>query len=190
MRRAVAGLLFSVLGAALSAGPTLAAVDVAVAVSPSQGTIGQPVEVLLRTFVPEPIGDTSLPIPSLAYPVASGLWNVLYPVADYPFDVLARADDGTSIAVSLTRDPSDATLWRGTFTPTASGSWTVSVRNFPAGTLGASARLVVTSGDAVPAVWLVGAATLLIGMLVGLFLGRRGIGRWRRVTRRQPRGRG
>jgi hypothetical protein len=179
MSRVAAGLLLGLVAIASSAGPTRAAVDVAVAVSPAHGTVGQPVEVLLRTFVPEPIGDTSLPIPGLAYPVASGLWNVLYPIADYPFDVLARADDGTSIAVSLTRDPSDATLWRGTFTPTASGSWTVSVRNFPAGTLGASARLLVTSGDALPAVWLVGAAALLIGVLVGLFLGRRGIGRSR-----------
>jgi len=153
-----------------------------VAVSPSQGTVGQPVEVLLRTFVPEPIDDTSLPIPSLAYPVASGLWNILYPIADYPFSVVARADDGTSIAVSVARDPSDATLWRGTFTPTASGSWTVSVRNFPAGTPGASARIVVTSGGAVQAVWLVGAAALLTGVLVGLLFGRRGIRRWRRAT--------
>lgn len=183
MKRAVAGLLLGLLAVAAFAGrPTLAALGVAVSVSPAEGVVGRPIEVLLRTFVPIGEGDVALPVPTLAYPAASGLWNVLYPIADYPFDVAAQAEDGTTVALQLTRDPNDATLWRGTFTPTKSGEWTIAVRNFPADEPGASARVSVAPGESLPAVALVGVAALLIGVLVGLFLGRRGRDRSRPTT--------
>ncbi|MBF6605903.1 MAG: hypothetical protein IVW53_10020 [Chloroflexi bacterium] len=183
MKRAVAGLVLALLAVgALTAKPTLAAMDISVSVSPAEGVVGRPIEVLLRTFVPIRAGDITLPVLTLAYPAASGLWNVLYPFADYPFDVAAQAVDGTTVAVALTRDPNDATLWRGTFTPTKSGQWTIVVRNFPADQPGASARVSVAPGDPVPTAALVGLAALSIGILFGLVLGRGGRSRSRPPT--------
>jgi hypothetical protein len=106
---------------------------------------------------------------------------VLYPVADYPFDVVAEADDRTTVTVAVTRDPADATLWRGTFTPPRDGTWTIRVRNWPVGTPGTSARLQVAPGEAIPLAALVGVAGLVGGLLVGL-----AVGRSRRISDRRP----
>jgi hypothetical protein len=174
MKRLGMGLLIGLVAAASSVASTSAAVAVTVSVSPAAGVVGRPVEVLLRTFAPTVAGADGLPIPSLAYPVSSGLWNILYPIADYPFDVTATAVDGSTIVIQLMRDPTDASLWRGTFTPISSGDWTVQVRNFPAGTPGTSARLSVGQNDVVPTWALPGVATFLIGIAFGVILGRRG----------------
>jgi hypothetical protein len=142
-----------------------AALDVALAVSPSTAHVGQPVEVLLRTFVPiAPELGFGLPSPDARYPVASGLWNVLYPVNDYPFDVAAEHDDGTVITVSLTRDPSDATLWRGFFVPSRAGTWNVRVRNFPAGS---AVGVMVSDGPAASAAPSAGANASGTSMTIG-----------------------
>jgi hypothetical protein len=153
--------------------------EIAVSVSPAEGVVGRPVEVLLRTFVPFGREAIDLPVPSVPYPAASGFWNVLYPVADYPFDVAAVAEDGTTIAVFISRDPADATLWRGTFTPPRDGIWTISLRQFQAAGARASARLRVAPGDAVPVAVVVGVAALAAGLLVGLAVGRSGLRRSR-----------
>ena len=174
MKRLVAAVLLAVVVATFSAGPASAALGVVVAVSPAEGIVGRPIEVLLRTFVPIGEGEADLPVSTLAYPSASGLWSLLYPVADYPFDVVAQAEDGTAMPISLVRDTGDATLWRGLFTPTTSGVWSISVRNFSAAEPGASARVSVVAGDTVPVNTLIGLAGLMAGVLVGLFLGRRG----------------
>jgi hypothetical protein len=147
--------------------------EIAVSVSPAEGFVGRPVEVLIRTFVPFGQEAIDLPVPPVPYPAPSGFWNVLYPVADYPFDVVAEADDRTSVAVAVSRDQTDATLWRGTFTPRRAGTWTISVRNWSVGTPGASARLRVAPGEAIPLVVLVGVAGLLGGVLVGVAVARR-----------------
>ena len=171
------------LGLALAvmsvAGSAQAAVTVAVSVSPSEGVVRRPIEVLLRTSAPVGEGVAALPVPSLPYPAASGLWNVLYSIADYPFDVVAKSEDGTPIAVLLSRDRSDATVWRGTFTPTESGDRTVVARNFPTGEPGASARISVASSQEAPPAVFVAVVSLLIGVLIGLVLGRATLARGR-----------
>ena len=116
-----------------------------------------------------------MPVPSLQYPSASGGWNVLYPIADYPFDVVANSPSGARIPVALTRDSDDASLWRGSFIPPSSGDWTVVLRNFP--TLEPIPIRVVEDGSS-PPVAIVAVAALLAGVLVGVLLGR--------VIRRPP----
>jgi hypothetical protein len=155
----------------------VAAVEVAVSVSPSEGIVDRPVEVLVRTFVPIGAGDLDLPIPSVPYPAASGLWSVLYPIADYPFDVVANSPAGANLQIALTRDSEDASLWRGTFTPRSSGEWTIVVRNFP--TLEPIPIRVVEDAPSPPTA-IVGVAALLAAFLGGVVLG------W--VTRRPPGG--
>ena len=120
----------AVLISALLGQAAMAALDVTVTVSPT-GLVGRPSEVLVRTYAPVNAGDLALPQPSLAYPAPSGLWNVLYPVGDYPFDVVAHSPNGGATKVELGRDPSDASLWRGSVTPDVAGEWTITVSNFP-----------------------------------------------------------
>ena len=127
-----------------------AAGEVVVAVSPSEVAVGQPVEVLLRTFRVVDRRDLSLPFesPIPPYPVPTGDWDVLYSWPDYPFDVVAQHAGDADIAVSLARDPSDSTLWRGpTSIPTA-GTWTIWVRNFPAKDPGSTSTVTVRARGA------------------------------------------
>ena len=149
------------------------ALEVALAVSPREGVVGEPMEVLVRTFAPVGGEGLELPTPSVPYPAPSGLWNVLYPVADYPFDVVAITADAVSVPVTLRRDETDATLWRGTFIPTAAGEWLVEVRNFPEGEPGAAARVMVGAAGAefgIPIAAIVGLAVgLLSSVLVARF---------------------
>ena len=173
MKALVAALALGLGGVVMSAGPVSGALEIVVAVSPAEGVVGRPIEVLVRTFVPIGEGESDLPIPSFAYPAPSGLWNVLFPVADYPFDVTASTEDGTAIPLTLARDPSDATLWRGTFTPTTSGLWTISVRNFGTASPGASARVPVVPGETVPLAAVIGVVGLAIGLMLGRIVGRR-----------------
>jgi hypothetical protein len=147
-----------------------AALEVAVSVSPTEVQVGQPVDVQVRTFVP--FGQDSLQLPLTrpdAYPAPSGLWNVLYPIDDYPFDVAANADDGTSIPVVLHLDATDATLWRGSFTPTSVGVWTVRLNNF-AQDRTASVRVSAATPNPLP----LGAAViaLVAGLALGIAFGR------------------
>jgi hypothetical protein len=145
--------------------PVDAALEVAVSVSPAEVQVGQPVEVQVRTFVP--FGQDSLQLPLTrpdAYPAPSGLWNVLFPIDDYPFDVEANAEDGASIPVVVHRDVTDATLWRGSFAPTSAGVWTIRMDNFARG-LEASVRVLPATPNPLP----LGAAA--IGLVVGLALG-------------------
>ncbi len=181
MMRIRAGLCLGLVAGIFVAGSTSAAMNVALSVSPAEGVVGRPVEVLLRTFAPMGNGDSALPVPSFRYPAASGLWFVLYPYPDYPFDVVARSEGATSIAVQLLRDLSDATLWRGSFTPTETGQWTVAVRNFQSDTPGATASVAVAPSQAPPSIEIVGAFALVVGVLAGLLLGRFGVAR-RRVA--------
>lgn len=172
MKRATGGIVFVVLTASAFARPVSAALEVGVSVSPAEGVVGRPVEVLVRTFVPIGAEHLALPDPSIDYPVASGVWNVLYPIADYPFEVVAQHGDGTTLAIALSVDPADGSLWRGTFTPSRAGEWTVVVHNLAPGQPGAAVRMSVTAGELVPAAVLAGGGALLVGMLLGVILGR------------------
>ena len=125
-----------------------------------RGRCGCPVEVLVRTFVPIGSDGLSLPQPSMAYPAASGLW-VLCPIADYPFDVVATATPGGSVPVVLGRESGDGSLWRGSFTPTSTGEWTIVLRNFP--TTEPTRIAVVESAPEPTALWIA-----LIAVVVGL----------------------
>ncbi len=83
-------------------------------VAASEVEVGEPVEVLLRTFVP--IGRQGIlpgTNPREPYPAPSGSWNVLFPWHDYPFDVVGQHDGDTDVPVTLTRDPLDATSTDG-----------------------------------------------------------------------------
>lgn len=161
-----------------------------VAVSPTSATIGQPVEVLVRTFLPVDQRGLALPVesPVEPYPVPSGVWNVLYPWSDYPFDVVAQLSEGTEVDVKLARDPADATVWRGIAVFPKPGSWTIWLRNFQHKEVGSTAEVTVhgepPSSSPAPAgslarapasiesglAGLVGA--LLLGVLLGLVIGR------------------
>ncbi len=169
MRRIARAIGMALLCSGLAAQSAVAALEVAVSISPSEGIVGRPVEVLVRTFVPIGADAAHLPVPSVPYPAASGLWNVLYPIADYPFDVVAKSRAGASVQVALTRDPEDASLWRGTFTPSSSGEWTIALRNFP--TLEPIAIRVIDDSSSPPALT-VAVAALLAGLLGGVILGR------------------
>ncbi len=123
------GLLAVMLATASAAG---AAGEVVVSASPSEVRVGQPIEILVRTFVPiQREGTLAAPDPREPYPGPSGFWNVLYPWDDYPFDVVAQHEDGTEVPLALARDPTDSTLWRGFTSLPKAGTWTIWVRNFP-----------------------------------------------------------
>lgn len=150
--------------------------EVVVAVSPSEAQVGEPVEVLLRTFVPFGPSSISLPQPRSPHPVPSGVWDVLYAWDDYPFDVDADPESGPAIKIALTRDPSDATLWRGMVALPSAGRWTIRCRNFPVGTEGASAMVTVTAPSplrSVDAPVLIVAGAALFGAFAGFVAGRR-----------------
>jgi hypothetical protein len=175
MRRIARGFWLALLCSGLVTQSAAAALEVAVSVSPSEGIVGRPVEVLVRTFTPIDAADLSLPVPSLEYPTASGIWNVLYPIADYPFDVVANPPMGATVRVTLTRDSHDASLWRGSFIPSSIGAWTIVLRNFP--TIDPIHVEVIEAETSLPLVTF-GAIAVLAGLLIGLILGR--------VPRRRP----
>ena len=171
-----------------------AAGEVVVAVSPSEVEVGEPVEVLLRTFVP--IGRQGIlpgTNPREPYPAPSGAWNVLFPWDDYPFDVIAQHDGDTDVPVTLARDPSDSTLWRGFVSLPSAGTWTIWVRNFPGKEPGSTMAVTVRPGSpaATPspapmATTTTGQASIeagpaaLIGALAGLVVGVLAALAWRR----------
>ena len=153
MRRSAARVIVTVgvLTATLvTAGATRAAGDIVLAVSPTSVAVGQPVEMLVRTFRVVERSDLSLPFeaPLEPYPVPSGVWNILYHWADYPFDVVAQHEDGTEVPVTLARDPSDATLWRGAVSLLKAGTWTIWVRNFAQTAQGSSATVKAPGSSA------------------------------------------
>jgi hypothetical protein len=149
VRTAIRALVVvGVLAASLViAGGARAAGEVVLAVSPSEVGIGEPVEVLLRTFVP--IGREGTLPQSRArepYPAPSGYWNVLFPWDDYPFDVVAQHEGDADVPVRLARDPSDSTLWRGFVSLPGPGTWAIWVRNFPGKEPGSTTMVTVRPG--------------------------------------------
>lgn len=185
-----AGLLFGIFAMAAE---VRAAGEVVVTVSPSEVVVGEPVEVLLRTFVPIEREGT-LPQSNVRepYPAPSGFWNVLMPWDDYPFDVVAQHDGDADVAVQLARDLSDATLWRGTVSLPSAGTWTIWVRNFPGTEPGATTTVMVRpAGSAAtasppPDATTTGQASIdprpvaLIASLVGLVIGVLAAMAWKR----------
>ena len=170
MRLRAAAVLTIALGM-LTAQPAAAAIDVAVSVSPITGVVNRPVDVLVRTFLPINEENIDLPRPSLAYAVPSGLWDVLYPF-DYPFDMIAKSPTGEELQIELVRDGADGSLWRGSFTPTVPGEWSVVMRNFPTY---APIRLTVSAAAAIdsPGVnWALPITALMLGLLGGVLLAR------------------
>ena len=170
-----------------------AAGEVAAAVSPSEVRVLEPVEVLVRTFVPIQREDV-LPGPSPRgpYPAPSGFWNLLYPWDDYPFDVVAQHEGDPDVPVSLARDPSDSTLWRGFVSLPKAGTWTIWVRNFPGKEAGSATTVTVRPGGSAatasppPNATTTGqaaseaASAALIGALLGLVGGALLAMAWRR----------
>lgn len=177
------GLLVTSLA---TAAEVRAAGEVVVAVSPAEADVGEPVEVLVRTFLVVGRSDLSLPFesPIAPYPVPSGVWDILYSWTDYPFDVVAQHEGDPDVQVPLARDPSDSTLWRGTVMLPSPGTWTIWVRNFPGREPGSTSTVTVRPGalavtessppgnatTTIPGSIEAGSAAL-IGGLVGLFVG-------------------
>jgi hypothetical protein len=150
-----------------------AAGEVVVSVSPATVQVGEPVEVLVRTFIPfDRSGALPLAEQRSPYPGASGFYEVLYPWDDYPFDVVAQHEDGTEVRMVLARDAFDSTLWRGTVALPKAGAWTIWVRNFQHQEPGSTA--VVTAQDATASLGAGQAAAVaaLLGLLVGILVGR------------------
>lgn len=164
------GLLAAMLATASTA---RAAGNIVIAISPASVAVGQPVEVLVRTFRVVERSGLSLPFesPVAPNPLPSDVWNILYTWADYPFDVVAQHEDGTEVPLTLARDPTDATLWRGVVSLPKSGTWTIWVRNFQHKEPGSTAVVSVrhggppSTGEA-PAIEAGPAA--VIGVLLGL----------------------
>ena len=115
----------------------------------------------------------------------------MLPWDDYPFDIVAQHDGDDDVAVELARDPSDATLWRGSMSLPSAGTWTIWVRNFPGKEPGSTATVTVRAGSATtvalpPDVTTTGQASLdarpavLIAVLVGLVVGALAALAWRR----------
>lgn len=158
------------LAVMLPAGGARAAGHVVVSASPSDVRVGEPIEVLVRTFLVVDERDLSLPFeaPVEPYPVPSGIWDILYSWRDYPFDVVAEHEDGTDTQVKLARDPSDSTLWRGVVSLPKAGTWTIWVRNFPNKELGSTTVVTVDPG---PAASIDAGLAALIGALGGLVAG-------------------
>jgi hypothetical protein len=151
--------------------PTLAAMELAMSVSPAEGVVGAPVEVLIRTFTPFGSGAIELPAPSVAYAAPSGLWNVLYPFPDYAFAVTATSPAGRTIAIDLALDADDASLWRGRFTPDAPGQWTIRLANATA--IQPIMVTISSHDDRSPLIAVIALATgLLAGVALGRFTGR------------------
>src|SRR3989304_2693024 len=97
-RRAVRAALVAVgmLAGTLALAPVArAAFEVVVSASPADVLVGQPLEVIIRTFVPVQRDILDVADPREPYPGPSGLWNVLYPIEDYPFDVVAAPEEGS-----------------------------------------------------------------------------------------------
>lgn len=171
------GLLALTLATAASA---RAAVEVVVSASPADVRVGQPVEILVRTFVPiQREGTLAVPDPREPFPGSSGLWNVLYPLADdYPFDVVAQHENETEVSVTLARDPSDSTLWRGVMSLPKAGTWTIWVRNSPNKAPGSTTSVKVgegppfsnapTSGSTAATNLIDASPAALVGLLLGL----------------------
>jgi hypothetical protein len=170
MRRAVEMLGAVALFALCLARPVLGAGEIVVTASPAETQVGQRVEVLVRTFVPVPAASHDFPSPRPEYPAASGLWEMLYPWDDYPFDVRAELP-GQTVRIPLTRDLHDSTLWRGFWTPTRAGAWTVRSYNFVEGHPGASTTVRVIDAPLGAADVGATAGVGLMGLAVGVVLG-------------------
>jgi hypothetical protein len=133
-RAGVGALLVFVFGMAAAAPAGVkGAMDVVVTLSPTQVTVGQPVEVLVRTFVPYgPDLGLDLPAPRTPFPAPSGYWSVLYAIpGDYSFKVEAREPGGQIASVVVTRDPTDASLYRGVARLPSAGRWRIQVLGYP-----------------------------------------------------------
>ena len=162
-----------------------AAGEVVVAVSPADAEVGEPVEVLVRTFWVVDRNDLSLPVesPIEPFPVPSGVWNILSSWPDYPFDIVAQHEGDADVAVSLARDPSDSTVWRGSVSLPSPGTWTIWVRNFsdtePGSTTTVTVRPAGVTATASPPpnaptsdqASIEAGPAALIGAVVGLVLG-------------------
>ncbi len=168
-------IVLCILGGALAlTAGVRAAFEVVVSASPTEVQVGQPLEILVRTFVPVRPDVLDVPDPREPYPGPSGLWNLLYPMMeDYPFDVVAEHEDGTEVPVTVVRDSSDSTLWRGIVALPKAGSWTVWVRNFPGRDPGSITVVRAHTGPPVSTEAGTAVVSVLLGLLGGFVVGRR-----------------
>ena len=128
---------------------TSAAMWAVLTLSPERPAVGEPAEVLIRTFGtygPAAVGsiehDGPIPAPSDSVLV---LWGV-----EYPFQVLAVGAAGERIDVEVHRDPADASLYRGVVAFPSPGEWTLRLPQYPGPDDAPGIRLAVTVADRAP----------------------------------------
>lgn len=128
---------------------TSAAMWAVLTLSPERPAVGEPAEVLIRTFGtygPAAVGsiehDGPIPAPSDNVLV---LWGV-----DYPFQVLAVGAAGERIDIEVHRDPADASLYRGVVAFPSAGEWTLRLPQFSGPDDAPGIRLAVTVADRAP----------------------------------------
>lgn len=138
------------------AGSTLAAVErtsaamwAVLTLSPERPGVGEPAEVLIRTFGtygPTAVGsidhDGPIPAPSDSVLV---LWGT-----EYPFQLLAVGAAGERIDIEVHRDSADASLYRGVVAFPSPGEWTLRLPQFPGPDDAPGIRLAVTVADRAP----------------------------------------
>jgi hypothetical protein len=154
-RARVGALLVFAFGAvAMFPAGVKGAMNVVVTASPAHAAVDQPVEVLIRTFLPLAGSDLSLDVGATRtpFPAPSGYWSLLYAFSDdYPFKVEARGPGGESVSVIVARDPSDASLYRGIARLSSAGRWRVQLLNYSGDAPGTWAEVDVQPALAVPA---------------------------------------
>ena len=142
-------LITGIVASAVAAGGASAAMWVALTSSPERPTVGEPAEVLIRTFATfgsdslgEIINDGPIPAPS---GFALVLWGV-----DYPFELVAQGPRGESLAIEVRRDHADASLYRGEVAFPSPGAWTLQLPQFAGSADTPAITLVVDVAEAAP----------------------------------------
>ncbi len=143
-------IALGIVGASLLlVGPASAAMWSVLTVSPERPTVGEPAEVLIRsfaTFGSDAVGafrhDGPIPAPSDTVLV---LWG-----ATYPYRLVAVGPAEARFDVAVRPDGQDASLNRGTVVFPTSGQWRLELPQFPAPATAPGVRLNVTVAEAEP----------------------------------------
>jgi hypothetical protein len=165
------------VGSYLVADRASAAMWAVLTVSPERPTVGEPAEVLIRTFGtygPDAIDAIAHDGP---IPAPRDLVLVLWAV-EYPFQLVAIGPKGESVEVDVHRDEADASLYRGEVSFPTSGDWTLQLPQFPGPEDAPGIRLAVDVADRAPPFGAV--AFLAIAAAIGALASAAAIGLMRR----------
>lgn len=142
-------LLAGLVGSSVAAGGASAAMWVALNVSPERPTVGEPAEVLLRTFATFGSDDLGEIVNDGPIPAPSGFALVLWGV-DYPFELVAQGPSSENLTIEVHRDPADASLYRGEVAFPSPGEWRLRLPQFAGSGDAPGITAVVVVAEAVP----------------------------------------